>query len=251
MDITQTFYDNMASQYDKLFLDWQATTHEQAIILDRIFAKEGFDKKARVLDCACGIGTQAIGLAALGYDVTASDISDGELVEARKRAEDSNVKIQLEHANFCALSETFSEQFDIVIAMDNALPHMLTSADLESAVRSIMGQTKEGGIFVASIRDYDSLLEEKPPYSSPYIHKTENGQRVSFQTWVWNNENYKLVQYIIDDEDTLQVSKFECEYRATRREELTKMLISNGCTDVSWKMPEETGFYQPVVVARR
>ena len=25
MDITQTFYDNMATQYDKLFLDWNAT----------------------------------------------------------------------------------------------------------------------------------------------------------------------------------------------------------------------------------
>ena len=251
MDITQTFYDNMASQYDKLFQDWQATTHEQAIILDRIFKQEGFDKEARVLDCACGIGTQAIGLAAQGYDVTASDISDGELAEARKRAEDNDVKIRFEHANFCALSDSFSEQFDIVIAMDNALPHMLTSADLESAVRSIVGQTKEGGIFVASIRDYDYLLEEKPSYSPPYIHKTEKGQRVSFQTWVWKNENYKLIQYIIDDEDTLQVSKFECEYRATRREELTKMLKPNGCKEVSWKMPEETGFYQPVVVARR
>lgn len=251
MDITQTFYDNMASQYDKLFQDWQATTHEQAIILDRIFKQEGFDKEARVLDCACGIGTQAIGLAAQGYDVTASDISDGELAEARKRAEDNDVKIRFEHANFCALSDSFSEQFDIVIAMNNALPHMLTSADLESAVRSIVGQTKEGGIFVASIRDYDYLLEEKPSYSPPYIHKTEKGQRVSFQTWVWKNENYKLIQYIIDDEDTLQVSKFDCEYRATRREELTKMLKSNGCKEVSWKMPEETGFYQPVVVARR
>lgn len=251
MDITQTFYDNMASQYDKLFQDWQATTHEQAIILDRIFKQEGFDKEARVLDCACGIGTQAIGLAAQGYDVTASDISDGELAEARKRAEDNDVKIRFEHANFCALSDSFSEQFDIVIAMDNALPHMITSADLESAVRSIVGQTKEGGIFVASIRDYDYLLEEKPSYSPPYIHKTEKGQRVSFQTWVWKNENYKLIQYIIDDEDTLQVSKFDCEYRATRREELTKMLKSNGCKEVSWKMPEETGFYQPVVVARR
>ncbi len=251
MDITQTFYDNMASQYDKLFQDWQATTHEQAIILDRIFKQEGFDKEARVLDCACGIGTQAIGLAAQGYDVTASDISDGELAEARKRAEDNDVKIRFEHANFCALWDSFSEQFDIVIAMDNALPHMITSADLESAVRSIVGQTKEGGIFVASIRDYDYLLEEKPSYSPPYIHKTEKGQRVSFQTWVWKNENYKLIQYIIDDEDTLQVSKFDCEYRATRREELTKMLKSNGCKEVSWKMPEETGFYQPVVVARR
>lgn len=26
MNITQMFYDHLASQYDKLFLDWQATT---------------------------------------------------------------------------------------------------------------------------------------------------------------------------------------------------------------------------------
>ena len=36
-NITQNFYNSMASQYDKLFLDWQAATHEQAGILDRIF----------------------------------------------------------------------------------------------------------------------------------------------------------------------------------------------------------------------
>ena len=26
MDITQTFYDSLATQYDKLFLDWQAAS---------------------------------------------------------------------------------------------------------------------------------------------------------------------------------------------------------------------------------
>ena len=60
MDITQTFYDSLASQYDKLFMDWTATTHEQALILDRIFRDNGFDASASVLDCACGIGTQSI-----------------------------------------------------------------------------------------------------------------------------------------------------------------------------------------------
>ena len=113
MNITQTFYDNLASQYDKLFLDWQATTHEQAVILDKIFRKNGFDGAARILDCACGIGTQAIGLASLGYHVTASDISDGELAQAKERAAKNNVTIRFEHADFCALSETFSEPFDI------------------------------------------------------------------------------------------------------------------------------------------
>ena len=251
MDITQTFYNNMATQYDKLFYDWQETTQEQAAVLDKIFADNGFDKTSQILDCACGIGTQAIGLAALGYSVTASDISDGELVEAAMRAENNGVKIRFEYADFCSLSDTFSEKFDVVIAMDNALPHMLTGEDLESAVKSIMGQIRPDGIFVASIRDYDSLLADKPPYSPPYIHKTEKGQRVSFQTWVWSGENYLLTQYIIDDEERLQVSKFVCEYRATRREELTNLLQSCGCSEVTWKFPEETGFYQPIVVARK
>lgn len=149
------------------------------------------------------------------------------------------------------LSDTFTDKYDIIIAMDNAMPHMLTSNDLELAIKSIVNQIENNGIFVASIRDYDSLLLKKPPYSPPYIHKTDKGKRVSFQTWVWNDENYRLTQYIIDDEETLQVSKFECEYRATRRGEMTNLLLANGCTKVEWKFPEETGFYQPIVVARK
>ena len=251
MDITQTFYDNLASHYDKLFLDWQSTTREQAAILNKLFREQGFDDTVRILDCACGIGTQAIGLAALGYSVTASDISSGELAEAKERATKNHVKIRFEQTDFCALSETFSEQFDIVIAMDNALPHMCSKDALEAAIRSITGQIAPGGIFVASIRDYDALLAQKPPYSPPYIHKTDAGQRVSFQTWHWKDNHYKLVQYIIEDEETLQINKFECEYRATTREELTQLLTANGCSSVVWKFPEETGFYQPIVVARK
>ena len=43
MSNIQTFYDNMATQYDKLFLDWQATTKEQAEILHKLFENNGFD----------------------------------------------------------------------------------------------------------------------------------------------------------------------------------------------------------------
>lgn len=250
-NIIQTFYNSMASQYDKLFFDWKMTTNEQAKLLDKIFQNNGYDPQSRILDCACGIGTQAVGLASLGYCVTASDISSGALVEARKRAAKNHVEICFRQANFCALSETFSEQFDIVIAMDNALPHMLSSVALESAVKSITDQIVSGGMFCASIRDYDSLLEEKPVYSAPYIHNTEKGKRVSFQIWEWFDDNYKFTQYIIEDEDETQISKFECEYRATRRKELTDLLLANGCKEVVWKMPEQTGFYQPILIAKK
>lgn len=251
MDIIQNFYDNLASDYDKLFENWQNTTKEQAIILNKIFCENGFSKKAKILDCACGIGTQAIGLASMGYCVIASDISTAELLEAKRKAEENKTQIHFEKADFRILESTFSEEFNIIIAMDNALPHMLTKEDLEKAIKSIANRLDSGGMFVASIRDYDMILNQKPPYSPPYIHKTPNGQRVCFQTWNWEGDIYNLTQYIIDDDKNLSVKKFECKYRAATREEITNMLISCGFKNVEWKFPEETDFYQPIVTARK
>ena len=62
---------------------------------------------------------------------------------------------------------------------------------------------------------------------------------------------YSIGQYIVEDEENLQISKFECEYRATRRAEMTKYLLVHGCSEVKWKFPEETGFYQPIVIAKK
>lgn len=252
MDIVRSFYDNMATSYHKLFRDWQISTSEQAVILDNIFKNFKFDKSARILDCACGIGTQSVGLAKLGYkNITASDISKPELEEAKKNAEKNDVNIILKYADFRALEKSFEEKFDIIIAMDNALPHMLTKDDLEKAIKSITSQLVKSGIFIASIRDYDALLTCKPSYSPPYIHKSDKGQRVSFQTWDWIGDCYKLTQYIIEDEDKPDVSRFECMYRATCREEITNLLFANGCSKVQWEFPEETGFYQPIVIAKK
>lgn len=251
MNIIQNFYDSLAARYDRLFQDWDEEVKDQARILDRLFGEFGLERGARVLDCACGIGTQAIGLAGLGYQVTASDISEKELAEVRKRAAERGASIRFAHADFRALSGTFPGTFDLVMAMDNALPHMLTREDLEAAVRSMTGRARPGGLLAVSIRDYDRLLEDRPPYSPPYIHKTEAGQRVSFQTWDWEGDIYRLTQYIIEDEKALQVSRFECAYRAVRRQELTELLRESGCREVWWKFPEETGFYQPVVIARK
>ena len=88
-------------------------------------------------------------------------------------------------------------------------------------------------------------------YFLTHIHKTQKGQRVSFQTWDWEGDRYRLTQYIIDDETEVAVSKFTCEYRATTRGEITNLLEAMGCSEIEWKMPSQTGFYQPVVVARK
>ena len=251
MNMTQEFYDSLARHYSKLFRDIEETMKEQAEMFDKIFSENGYDKGAKVLDCACGIGIQTLGLASLGYNMSSSDISSKAMLEAKWEAVRKNLNIRFAYTDSRKLASAFKDKFDIIIAIDNALPHMTSKESLKEAVESIIIQLEDGGMFVASIRDYDELLKTKPLYAPPYIHNTENGQRVSFQTWNWEGDNYKLVQYIVEDEKTLEVNKFECEYRAVRRAELTELLTLCGCKSVEWKFPEETGFYQPIVIAKK
>lgn len=62
----------------------------------------------------------------------------------------------------------------------------------------------------------------------------------------WKGDYSRLTQHIIDDEGEPEISKFACEYRATRQTELTELLVAGRCREVVWKFPEETGFYQPI-----
>lgn len=41
------------------------------------------------------------------------------------------------------------------------------------------------------------------------------------------------------------------QYDKLFRDELTELLHDCGCRGVTWLFPEETGFYQPIVIARK
>ena len=74
-DPIDAYYDRLAPYYPYLYQDWEAGVARQAAQLDTVI-RECFGPRARtVLDAACGIGTQCLGLAGLGYAVSASDIS--------------------------------------------------------------------------------------------------------------------------------------------------------------------------------
>lgn len=104
------------------------------------------------------------------------------MAEAKNRAVKNEVDIRFEQVDFCLLQKIFQEQFEIVIAMDNALPHMLSAESLNEAIKSIYSAVCPSGIFLNSIRDYDRLIEEKPPNSPPYIHQTDKGRGFHFKT---------------------------------------------------------------------
>jgi len=72
---TTQFYDDLAASYHLIFEDWDRSIARQAQALNEVISAEWGGSVNHVLDVACGIGTQAIGLAGRGLQVTASDIS--------------------------------------------------------------------------------------------------------------------------------------------------------------------------------
>ena len=82
---TERFYDLLARDYHLLYPDWEQAIRAQAAALSGLIEAAHAGAKGTVLDCACGIGTQALGLAALGYTVTGSDISPKSVAGATAR----------------------------------------------------------------------------------------------------------------------------------------------------------------------
>src|SRR4051794_13174242 len=63
------FYDRMAPLYDLIFPDWDASIERQADGIAGIIHERWRSGGRSVLDVACGIGTQSIGLARRGFAV--------------------------------------------------------------------------------------------------------------------------------------------------------------------------------------
>src|SRR2546423_11373012 len=79
------FYDELAPAYHLIYEDWDTAVEHQSVALDRLIRSRLPDAQS-VLDCSCGIGTQAIGLAGHGYNVHGTDVSERALDRARLEA---------------------------------------------------------------------------------------------------------------------------------------------------------------------
>jgi SAM-dependent methyltransferase len=245
------FYDPLAEVYHLIFEDWDASMALQAKVVDGLLRTELADRTLRVLDCACGIGTQAIGLAQCGHRVTGSDASAAAVERARREAELRGLEIRFFISDMTELKELAEAEFDAVVAFDNALPH-LERDELKSAARTMRAKLRDGGLLLASIRDYDRLIAERPAVQGPAFHGVEGARRIVHQIWEWmERERYRVHLYItVQDGGQWRAHHFAGEYRAMLRSEVTLALQEAGFEDVRWLMPEQSGLYIPLVMAR-
>ncbi|MFJ7736699.1 class I SAM-dependent DNA methyltransferase [Lysinibacillus sp. NPDC097287] len=254
-DSVLKFYEELAEDYHLIFVDWNQAISRQGEVLDKLIRSKFTTSSAHnisVLDCSCGIGTQAIGLAKYGYNVSATDISPASVKRAEKEAVSHGVHINFGVADFRTLDQDVSGVFDIVLSADNAIPHLMIDEDLNKAFQNIHTKLNHNGLLIVTIRDYDAMVKEKPTITQPNV--LDEGKRIVFQVYDWaeDGKTYTVHQFIMHEINGEWKTKHNrTEYRAWLREEINNMLNVIGFTDVEWRFPEDTGYYQPIMTARK
>jgi SAM-dependent methyltransferase len=251
-DTSAGFYNELAPYYDLIFEDWEKSIERQGTVLNSLLAAQSGAGSRKILDCACGIGTQSIGLARYGHQVVGSDLSPAAVVRAKREAECRGLNIYFVVSDMTSLAGLEERGFDVVLALDNALPH-LTPAGLKDAVSAMGTKLRPGGLFLASTRDYDALIRERPTVQGPSFYGKDGQRRIVLQVWDWlDRERYRLHIYITREADGhWENCHFVSEYRCLLRDEVSRALVLAGMEAVQWLMPDESGFYQPIVVARK
>jgi glycine/sarcosine N-methyltransferase len=238
----ERFYDSLARRHRLFYADWDATVRAEGVWLDRLLRPLGM---RRVLDCTCGIGTQALGLALHDYEVTGCDLSDGNLVEAQRAAIDLKVSALWRQADVRSLDQASpGGPFDAVMSLGNGLPHLLTVGDMQAALRQMVDQVRPGGLLLVGQREWDSIIEQRPHFQFRHEHRDKpvpGFRTVLFDLWHYDDPLVTFEVFFTTGPlagDDCEESRgwttevFPLRYRMWRQEQLVNLMEQAGVSDI-------------------
>jgi SAM-dependent methyltransferase len=243
------FYDQLAPYYHLIFADWDASIARQAEQLDGLIRSRVGAEARDLLDVSCGIGTQALGLAARGYRVVASDLSPGQIERARREASARGLAIAWSVADLAGAFDHHQREFPVVLSADNSLPHLLDDAAILGALRQLKRCTAAGGACILTLRDY-AREDRSPVQVRPYgLRRDGDRTFLLLQTWEFDGDRYDLTLYCIEHGEGRRVAlASRTRYYAIPVERVAGLMREAGFARVE---RIDDAFYQPVLIGYR
>jgi len=244
------FYDDIASLYHLIYANWLASIERQATVLDSILRESLGAGPHRVLDVSCGIGTQTIGLASLGHDVTATDISPASVSRASRELDERGLHAEVSVCDMRQCDLRHGADFDAVLSADNAVPHLLSDEEILTAFRAMRNCTRPRGVALITVRDY-AREDRTPVQLRPYgVRVTPDGQCVVFQVWKFDGDYYDVAMYFVQESacGNSEVTISRSRYYAVDTDRLLELMGEAGFADVR-RIDER--YFQPVLLGRR
>ncbi|MGF1676714.1 MAG: class I SAM-dependent methyltransferase [Rivularia sp. (in: cyanobacteria)] len=245
-------YDEIANLYHLVYPDWNETIHKQRTALNQLINNFVCSPPLSILDVSCGIGTQALGIAAFGHRVTASDLSLAAVERAKKEAIVRNLNISFQVADMRECAEIHGSGFDVVLSADNSLPHLIGESEIRVALQGFYNCLKDNGVAIVSIRDYREDEDRSSPQMLSYGFRYQGSDRYFvYQTRDWKDNIYDVAMYFVREVSKnapATVTAGLSRYYAITVERLMFLFRDVGFTQVERL---DDILYQPVIIGRR
>lgn len=145
MNVIEAYYDANAKT------EWERFDRHKMefAITKRALAQYLPPPPARILDCGGGPGRYAIHLAQQGYRVTLLDLSQGNLLLAKQKAEAAGANlVEYIHGNALDLTRFSEAHFDAVLLL-GPLYHLITPEARQQAMQQALRVLQPGGVLCA------------------------------------------------------------------------------------------------------
>ncbi len=147
-------YEVLADVYEWLIPDAKLTPAGSVAAFGNIV--RSLPDNARVLDCSCGTGQLAVGLALLGHSVVATDASPAMVRRARALVDEHGVQLQAFEARWDKLLDHLEPStFDLVLCVGNSLVHAEGASGRSAALAAMSALLSRSGRLVLTSRTWE------------------------------------------------------------------------------------------------
>jgi glycine/sarcosine N-methyltransferase len=230
----------MKCEYDALALDYHWLVGDQILAGESFLARhrslfDSLSASARILDCACGIGSAAIGLARCGYQVTASDASGSMVTEAERRARAAAVDIRFVTCQWEDLPGQFQDPFDLVLCIGNSISHTPNRCVILRALAAMRAVLKSDGALLVDSRNWEKMRREQVRVTLPdSVVERDGMQCMPLRLWDhqidWNAPHRLELFLIFEQEKQVSFRRYMLTYRPVRYLELRACIEEVGFT---------------------
>ena len=209
-------YDTLADVYDWLVPEALLEPEGSVAAFEMVVGE--LPAGARVLDCACGAGQLAVGLALRGFDVSASDASAEMVARTRALATARGVEVP---AVVRRWEELRGGPYDAVFCVGNSLTHAAGSAGRRAALAAMRGVLCDGGLLAVTSRTWER------PRRDGEEHVERGGRRALVRhAWHGGVPPGLEVSVTFDDDGTTYAERLD--YWPFTHEELRADLAASG-----------------------
>lgn len=204
---------------------------------------------APVLDCACGIGIDALALARRGFKVTATDASPSMIAIASERLAGLATQVSVAQSEWQDLPSRVAERFDLAFCLGNAIVHAGSILRIGGALKAIHSVLNPNGKIVVDSRNWELIYKGWPRIVSASCVKERCGIRcTSFYIWTIPEDfrracKAEIVFLFEDQKNALTHRRYELTFQPFSYLELRHAVESAGFEIITSSFEPTAPFY--------